>query len=102
MDWWVVDTVLCSKNWGVNAILWMYDLHVHVHVYHIHVHQNFCYLQTIFTNYPSFKKTMKRIIIIIKNIFNKNGRCREVKTQKVCEQGWEVNLGLKIKQTTSI
>ena len=45
-----------GKNWGVNAILWMYDLHVHVHVYHIHVHQNFCYLQTIFTNYPSFKK----------------------------------------------
>ena len=27
-----------------------------------------------------------------KNIFNKNERrCREVKIQKVCEQGWEVN-----------
>ena len=38
-----------------------------------------------------------------KNIFNKNeGRCRDVKTQKACEQGWEVNVGLKIKQTTSI
>ena len=25
-----------------------------------------------------------------KNIFNKNeGRCRDVKTQKACEQGWE-------------
>ena len=24
-----------------------------------------------------------------KNIFNKNGRCRDVKTQKVCKQGWE-------------
>ena len=38
-----------------------------------------------------------------KNIFNKNeGRCRDVKTQKACEHGWEVNVGPKIKQTTSI
>ena len=38
-----------------------------------------------------------------KNIFNKNGRrCRDVKTQNVCEQGLEVNVGAKIKQTTSI
>ena len=38
-----------------------------------------------------------------KNILNKNGeRCRDVKTQKACEQGWEVNVGPKIKQTTSI
>ena len=38
-----------------------------------------------------------------KNIFNKNeGRCRDVKTQKACKQGWEVNVGPKIKQTTSI
>ena len=40
--------------------------------------------------------------IIKKNIFNKNERCRDVKTQKVCEQGWEANIGPKIKQTTSI
>ena len=40
---------------------------------------------------------------IIKNIFNKKGkRCKDVKTQKVCEQGWEVNVGPKIKQTASI
>ena len=26
----------------------------------------------------------------------------DVKTQKVCEQGWEANIGPKIKQTTSI
>ena len=40
---------------------------------------------------------------IIKNIFNKNERrCRDVKTQKACEQGWEANIGHKIKQTTSI
>ena len=32
-----------------------------------------------------------------KNIFNKNeGRCRDVKTPKVCEQGWEANIGPKI------
>ena len=29
-------------------------------------------------------------------------RCRDVKTQKACEQGWETNIGPKIKQTTSI
>ena len=27
---------------------------------------------------------------------------RDVKTQKACEQGWVVNVGPKIKQTTSI
>ena len=27
---------------------------------------------------------------------------RDVKTQKACEQGWQVNIGIKIKQTTSI
>ena len=38
-----------------------------------------------------------------KNIFNKNGRrCRDIKTQKVCEQGQEVNIGPKLQQTTSI
>ena len=40
---------------------------------------------------------------IIKNIFNKNERrCRDFKTQKACEQGWDANIGPKIKQTTSI
>ena len=38
----------------------------------------------------------------LKSIFNKNERCRDVKTQKACEQGWQVNIGIKIKQTTSI
>ena len=38
-----------------------------------------------------------------KNIFNKNeGRCRDVKILKACKQGWELNVGPKIKQTTSI
>ena len=37
-----------------------------------------------------------------KNIFNKNIiKCRDVKTQKACKQGWETNIGPKIKQTTS-
>ena len=64
-----------------------------------HLYQYFCYLQKIFTIQQ--KKAMETRII--KNIFNKNGRrCRDVKTQKVCEQGWEVNVGPKIKQTTSI
>ena len=41
--------------------------------------------------------------IVKKSIFNKNEkRCRDVKTQKACEQGWEANIGPKIKQTTSI
>ena len=35
--------------------------------------------------------------IIKKNIFNKNERrCRDVKTQKACKQGWEANIGPKI------
>ena len=30
---------------------------------------------------------------IIKNIFNKNERrCRDVKTQKACEQAWDANI----------
>ena len=34
---------------------------------------------------------------IIKNVFNKNERrCRDVKTQKACKQGWEANIGPKI------
>ena len=40
----------------------------------------------IFT--PFRKNTMKTRII--KNIFNQNERrCRDIKTQKACEQGWE-------------
>ena len=52
-------------------------------------------------SHHSEKKSMETRII--KNIFNKNERrCRDVKTQKACEQGWEANIGPKIKQTTSI
>ena len=52
-------------------------------------------------SHHSEKKAMETRII--KNIFNKNERrCRDVKTQKLCEQGWEANIGHKIKQTTSI
>ena len=43
---------------------------------------------------------ISNIIILInnKNIFNEKGeRCRDVKTQKACEQVWEVNVGTKIK-----
>ena len=29
---------------------------------------------------------------IIKNIFNKNRRCKDIKTQNVCEQGREENV----------
>ena len=40
---------------------------------------------------------------IIKTILNKNERrCRDVKTQKVREQGWKINVGHKIKQTAYI
>ena len=52
-------------------------------------------------SHHSEKKTMETGIL--KNIFNKNERrCRDVKTQKAIEQGWEANIGPKIKQTTSI
>ena len=43
------------------------------------------------------EKKQKRIIKI-KN----ERRCRDVKTSKVCKQGWEINVVPKIKQTTSI
>ena len=36
-----------------------------------------------------------------KHIFNENEKiCRNVKTQKACEQGQEASIGPKIKQTT--
>ena len=59
------------------------------------LHQYFCNLQKIFT--PFKKKPMETRII--KNIFNKNERrCRDVKTQKACKQGWEANIGPKINK----
>ena len=61
--------------------------------------QYFCNLQKY--SHHSEKKSMETRIM--KSIFNKNRRgCRDVKIQKVCEQGQEVNVGPKIKQTTSI
>ena len=37
-----------------------------------------------------------------KNIFNKNGRrCKDVKTQKAREQGWEANIGTKLNKPLS-
>ena len=54
-------------------------------------------------------KCMNIVIVMIytrkikKNIFNKiKKRCRDVKTLKACEEGWEANIVTKIKQTTSI
>ena len=36
----------------------------------------------------------------IKNIFNKNeGRCRDVKTPKACEQGREANIGQNLSKS---
>ena len=62
------------------------------------LHQYFYNLQKY--SHHSEKKTIETRII--KNIFNKNERrCRDVKTQKACEQGREANIGPKIKQTTS-
>ena len=61
---------------------------------------------TFYSTVGSFEGWLHHDIYIYKNnknIFNKNeGRCRDVKTPKACEQGWEVNVGPKIKQTTSI
>ena len=47
----------------------------------------------IVTNIHHSKNTMETRITK-KNIFNKNGRCMYVKTQKVCKQGQEVNVDL--------
>ena len=64
---------------------------------------NFCVPITVHCVYVHIHLLSIIITRIIKNIFNKNERrCRDVKTQKVCKQGWEANIGPKIKQTTSI
>ena len=61
------------------------------------LHQYFCNLQKIFTPFRNNGNKNN------KKHFNKNERrCRDVKTLKACEQGWEANKGPKIKQTTSI
>ena len=69
-------------------------------IYHLHQ------ISAIYKKYSQIIHHSKKTTVetrIIKNIFNKNeSGCREVKTQNVCEQGWEVNIGPKIKQTTSI
>ena len=39
------------------------------------------------------------IIYIIKNNKKHERRCRDVKDQKAGKQGWEANIGPKIKQT---
>ena len=63
------------------------------------LHQYFCNVQKIFTPFRKKNNGNKNN----KKHFNKNERrCRDVKTQKPCEQGWEANIGPKIKQTTSI
>ena len=57
------------------------------------LHKYFCNLQK---NIHTIQK---------KNIGNKNSKTTfsiKTKTQKACEQGWEANIGPKIKQTTSI
>ena len=60
-------------------------------------------ISAIYTKYSHHSEKKKKETRIIKNIFNKNERsCRDVKTQKACKQGWEANIGPKIKQTTSI
>ena len=60
-----------------------------------------CVIKIIFAVYHHMLSLYSTIITRI--IINKNeGRCRDVKTQKACEQGWEVNVGPKIKQTTSL
>ena len=57
-------------------------------------------LHKIFTNHLPFrKKNSGNKNTCNKNIFNKNGgRCRDIKTQKACEQGWEINIGPKINK----
>ena len=55
----------------------------------------------IFTPFRK-KKTMETRIIKKTSSIKMEKICNDVKTQKACEQGWEANKGLKIKQTTSI
>ena len=73
--------------------LWLHDF-----IWHI----TYTSTSAIYKKYSHHSKK-KMETRIIKNIFNKNlRRCRDVKTKKACEQGWEANIGPKIKQTISI
>ena len=57
--------------------------------------------ETIYTN--GYPLQWKELTFTNHISLNKNGgRCRDIRTQKACEQSWEVNIGPKIKQTTSI
>ena len=46
--------------------------------------------------------TILHLSRIIKTFSINKRRCIDVKTHKAWEQGWEANIGPKIKQTTSI
>ena len=70
--------------------------------YDIHVYITYTSISAIYKKYSHYSEknngNKKN-----KRHFNKNERrCRDVKTQKACEQGWEANIVTKIKQTTSI
>ena len=52
----------------------------------------------IFINYLQFKKKIMETRILKNNFI----KMEELGTSKLREQGWEVNVGLKITQTTSI
>ena len=67
----------------------MYTLHVHVHVHHI-LSQHILILRL----YHEFKHTCTLHVHV--HVSSKNV------TQKASEQGWETNIGPKIKQTTSM
>ena len=65
----------------------------------------------IYNLHQYFRYPQKNVHIIKKKNGNKNNkkhfhynlrRCRSVKTQKACEQGWKANIRPKIKRTTSI
>ena len=63
------------------------------------LHQYFCNLHHKLSTIQKKQRKQENK----KNIFNKNERrCRDVKTQNVREQGREVNVEPKFKQTNSI
>ena len=86
----------------INRATWNLITHAHLCTWYME-EKVLVVISIVITFVNKYILIIINITRIIKNIFNKNERrCRDVKTQKACKQGWEANIGPKIKQTTSI
>ena len=94
----VVDKTTGSRTFPVDAYCTNVYYIQYIRYCHVGNECRFSEL-VIICNFDCLHKNSLNLIAtrIIKNIFNKNERkCRDLKTQKACKQGWEANIGHKI------